>query len=333
MESIGCSYIAGIGAYLPEKIVRSDDIFAAAKPERFGVPVDFISRHIGIKERRVADTGVQPSDLATLASKLALKDSGVSPAQIDLIIFAGISRDCEEPATAHFVQTALGAKNAYCMDITNACLGFMAAWFAANAYIASKSAKNVLICTGENPNKFLPQAIDMISRAETKKNFKDQLGFLTVGDGGAAFVLTRPPEQSRGLRWIKFLSKGALAPLCYYNKVGFGIDGAMHMSTISRELIRFNEEIIDETMDRLEWFPEQIDKVYMHQVGRKPHELLAALAKVPIEKAPSTYSQFGNLTSSTIPVSMYLNPPERGQRVLILGAGSGLSVCQGGMIY
>lgn len=333
MKTIGQSRIAGIGAYLPEQVVTSDELMEAVNCRRFGIPETYLSRYVGIHERRWADPEMQPSEMASLASEVALRNSGVTPDEVDLIIFTGITRDCEEPSTAHFVQQRLGANNAFCLDVSNACLGFMTGLSVADAYIASGAARTVLVCTGEAPSHAVRQCIKQMLEQEDKKLFKSWLGFLTAGDAGGAMVVRPAESDEEGLRWIRFASKGKHAKLCYYRRLGEELDGQMVMSEISKEMIQFNQELIETTFDQLDWSPESIDKLYCHQVGAKPHIMLAELAKQTPEKAPVTYDRFGNLTSATMPVNMYLNPPERGDRLLFFGAGSGLSICHGGMVF
>lgn len=334
MQTIGSTKILGVGAYLPKKIVTSDELMGSVDCERFGIPENYISKFIGVVERRHAEKHEQPSDLATLASEVALRDSGVTPSEIDLIIFAGITKDCEEPATSHFVQQKLGATNAICLDVSNACLGFMTAISVADAYLKAGCVQKVLVCTGEKMSRYMDDLrSEMLSTAD-KEYFKSVLGFLTAGDGGGAMVLSKSdPYQGDGLNWIKFSSRGNHAKLCYVERTEAGARGQMIMKEISREIINMHSEMIENSLLSLDWPSSTIDKLYCHQVGAKPHKLLSRMAGVKEEQAPITYDKFGNLTSATMPINMFLNPPRRGDRIMFLGTGSGLSICQGGMIF
>lgn len=333
MESIGNSYIAGIGAYLPPTRVSSDELMAEVRCSRFGIPEDYMSRHVGISERRVADPATQPSDLATLASESALCDAGVMADEIDLIIYTSITRDCDEPSTAHFVQSRLGAMNATCMDVSNACLGFMTGLSIADAYISKGSATTVLVCAGECQSHTVDAATAILRKLSDKEQFKRMFGVLTVGDAGGAMVIRPSTLADSGWKWLKFASNGVHADLCYFKRSANGPEGAMQMAEISREMVRMHADHIEHTYKTIGWPPSTIAKLYCHQVGRKPYDLLRNVAQVNREQAPVTYEKFGNLTSATIPVGMYLNRPERGERLLFLGAGSGLTICQGAMTF
>ena len=333
MEIRGASRIAGIGAYLPPQRVHSDDLMREVRCDRFGIPDNYISKHIGITERRWADHSQNPSELATLASEVALRNSGVTADEIDLIVFAGISKDCEEPSTAHFVQNNLGAKNAICMDVSNACLGFLTAMSIADAFIAGGRASSVLVCTGEMQSRVIKEGMSRVWEITGKEEFREKLGFLTAGDGGGAMVIQASDGDSQGWKWLKFHSNGVHAHLCQYRLDFDGIHGQMLMKEISREIVEMHSKNIGYAYEKLEWTPGDVDKLYCHQVGERPHRWMVKLAGKEAESAPTTYEKFGNLTSATFPINMHINPPSRGEKLLLLGTGSGLSICQGGMIF
>lgn len=331
MEIVGKSRIAGIGAYLPKQVVYSDDLMLESGCIKFGTPQDYISKRIGIIERRVADDQTQPSDMAISASCEAMKDAGISAAEIGLILYCGIDRDWEEPATAHRVQVEIGA-TASCFDVTNACHGFMDGISIANAYISTGAAENVLVCTGEKQSKTLYSILHKLKKVKDKSQYKKYLGALTVGDAGGAMIIQRC-EDTTGLKWMQTYSEGKHSDLCYYRNTKDGVDGQMLMREITVQITRLHQRLIDRTYEKLNWEPNDIDAMYCHQVGQKPHEALVRLAGKSVVDAPVTYPYFGNLTSATIPVNMAMNRPKRGQKLLLMGTGSGLSICQAGMVF
>ncbi len=54
-----------------------------------------------------------------------MEQAKVAAKDIDLILLATATPDMVFPATACFVQTKIGAKNAACLDISAACAGFL----------------------------------------------------------------------------------------------------------------------------------------------------------------------------------------------------------------
>ncbi len=332
METKGFSKISGIGAYLPEQIVTSEELMREAQCRKFGVQETFISRAIGIKRRRFASDEESFADLAINASREAIKDAAIDPRDIDMVLFCGIDRDCPEPSTAHTVQKELGALNAECLDISNACLGALNGLSIANAYIGVGSAENILVCTGEKPSIVTLDIIRQLKQATDKQVFRKLMGALTVGDAGGAFIVT-PKTMRTGCEYLNFQSEGQYASLCYYRHTENGVEFQMLMENISNKGLDLHKKQIIDTYEKLNWEPTVVEKLYCHQVGAGPHNEFASLATQPLFKAPAIYEEYGNLTSATFPVNMALHRPQEGEKTLLLGAGSGLSICQIGIQF
>ena len=332
METKGYSTIIGIGAYLPRQVVTSEDLMHEACSRKFGVPETFLARASGIKERRFSQSDESFADLAVNASREAIKDAQIDPLDIDMVLFCGIDRDCPEPSTAHNVQKEIGASNATCMDVSNACLGILNGLSVANAYIGVGGAENILICSGEKPSIVTLDIIRQLKGANSKKVFRKLLGALTVGDAGGAFIVSKK-DADTGCQYLNFKSEGQYSNLCYYKHTPTGIEFEMLMEKISKTGVSLHQHEIDKTYQKLNWDPQSVHKLYCHQVGAGPHVEMASLATQPLEKAPITYEYFGNLTSATFPVNMSLHKPKKGERALLLGSGSGLSICQIGVQF
>ncbi len=332
MEMKGFLKITGVGAYLPSQIVTSDDLMREAQCNNFDVSSDFLRRFSGIEERRFANAEDNPSDLATHAAKMAIDHAGIDAKDIDQVLFCGIERDRAEPATAHTVADNLGIEGADCFDISNACHGIMSGLLSANGTIGIGAAENILICTGEKPSNVTYDILRQLKGSHDKALFKKLMGGLTVGDAGGALLVSRTqPEE--GCKLMKFNSISKYRDYCYYKHTNAGVEFQMEMSKISNAVVQMHREMIDDTYSKLGWTSDSIAKVYCHQAGEKPHIKMAELARQPLNKAPITYKKLANLTSATIAVNMHLNPPNYGDRVLIMGAGSGIAGSQVGLIH
>ena len=333
MNMTGHSRIASIGTYLPDQVVTSKELMDEVESEsRFGIPNTWIEELTGIHSRRFAAPEDRPSDLAINAGQAALEKCGMDPKDIGMVLYCGIDRDWIEPATSHRIQRELGCINATCLDITNACHGFSNGLSVGDAMIATGAAENVLVVTGEVPSHLIHDVIKDIRENPTKENFHNKIGGFTTGDAGGAVILQRASENS-GIKTYRFDSRGRYAELCFYK---FDQDGKrcgqMIMDKISAVMIRMHQAIINDTYQELAWKPEDVDHLICHQVGSKPHHRMAKLAGIRLEKAPTIFQSYGNLTSATIPVTLDTANPEAGDRILILGAGSGLSISQIGLV-
>ncbi len=331
MLTNGSSKVTGAGAYLPKTVVKSETLMDAVKCERFDIPVSWINDMVGVKERRVAEPGTQPSELALKAGRAAIENAGIDGRDIDLVIYCSIERDFSEPATAHLIQAEL-APNASCFDVANACHGIMNGIQIADAMIQSGGAETALLVTGEIPSMVTEYAIDAINKSNDPADFHRWLGALTVGDAGGALILQRKSKPEEGFQKLSFHSAGKYTDLCYYRRNADGIEGQMLMKEISVKMVKMHGAHIRNTYESLGWIPDDVDTLITHQVGRRPHLSLSRISSVPLSRATQTYEKFGNLTSTTIPVNLALFPPSANSKVLILGAGSGLSISQVGMM-
>ena len=171
-----------------------------------------------------------------------------------------------------------------------------------------------------------------LKAATNKDDFRRWLGFLTVGDAGGAMLIQASGANS-GWKRLRFRSEGENINLCYYRWEDSGLMGQMIMKGVSEKMLEIHQSMMGQTYADLAWMPHQVKKAYCHQVGKKPHIAMAEMAEVALEDAPITYAQYGNLTSATIPIAMFLEPPRRGDKILFLVAGGGFSVSQCGMVY
>ncbi|MCL4216049.1 MAG: 3-oxoacyl-ACP synthase, partial [Candidatus Hydrogenedentes bacterium] len=133
------SRIIGTGHYLPEKILTNKDL------EKFMDTTDeWIRQRTGISQRHVVEKGQGSSDVAAPAALMAIKNAGVDPKDIDLIVCGTTSPDHIFPTTGCVVQAKIGASNAAAYDVNAACSGFVYALATADAFIKTGRYKNVL---------------------------------------------------------------------------------------------------------------------------------------------------------------------------------------------
>ena len=327
MKELFKTQIIGAGAAIPDRRVASDDLLKSIDSEkRFGIPHSFISDKIGIVERRVANILDKPSDLAIEASINAMCQSRIDALDIDLIVYCGIDRDWVEPATAHRVQDFIGAKNAYCFDVSNACHGMMNGLDYANDKIQLGKIETALICTGEKSSDLLYDVMNkLVQPGVTRSDFDKWVGTLTVGDAGGAFIVSRGKDDT-GLKSMQFYSAGEHADLCAYTRNEHGIEGHMYMKSISHQIASLHKQKIKNAYKAVGWTPNDIEHLICHQVGGTPHNLLCRIAGVSVGKSTRTYPMLGNITSATMAVSMALTTHNRGDKILLLSTGSGLTI-------
>src|SRR6478609_12231398 len=162
--------IIGTGSYTPEKILTNEDLSRMVDTSD-----EWITTRTGIKERRVAAKDETTSDMAAKAALKAIEQAEISPEEIDLILVATATPDMVFPATACFIQTKIGAKNAACLDVSAACAGFLFALEIGQQFITSHTYETVLVIGAE--------------KLTSITNWTDRNTCVLFGDGAGAVLL------------------------------------------------------------------------------------------------------------------------------------------------
>jgi 3-oxoacyl-[acyl-carrier-protein] synthase III len=176
-------FVSGVGSELPPRRVTTAEVEEWAGIGRFGFEPGWLERVTGVRERRWAEPDVNPSDLAAAAKK-ALADADADPLSVDVVIFAGITRDFIEPAVANVVSEQLGTRRARIFDVGNACNGLIDALDVADALISSGKAGRVLVTSGER------SSISINWWAETVDELASMLTGLPLAEHGAGVALS-----------------------------------------------------------------------------------------------------------------------------------------------
>ncbi|WP_315818791.1 hypothetical protein [Paraflavitalea speifideaquila] len=125
------SRITGIGMYVPEKIVTNQDLTKYMETND-----EWIQERTGIKERRYAHrTGETTTTMGVEAAKIAIERAGITPQDIDFIVFATLSPDYYFPGCGVLVQRAMKMKEIGALDVRNQCSGFIYALSVADQFI------------------------------------------------------------------------------------------------------------------------------------------------------------------------------------------------------
>lgn len=141
--------IVGLGLYLPEKRMTAAEI-SAATGGRWSE--EAVIQKLGIVEKRLPSG--EPCDgtqeMGALAALDCLKSTGIDPMEIDAILC--ITEEWKEyPLTtsACYVQSRVGAWNAWGIDVQNRCCTCVSAMkLAKDILLADEECKTVLVCGG-----------------------------------------------------------------------------------------------------------------------------------------------------------------------------------------
>ncbi|MFC0861509.1 beta-ketoacyl-ACP synthase III [Sphaerimonospora cavernae] len=163
--------VLAFGGYQPAEVVTNDDL-----SKRMDTNDEWIRSRVGIQERRIAGPHESEIDIAVQAGGKALAASGLSSADIDLVIVATCTMEAPIPNAAGRVAHRLGIQAPGAFDVNAACAGFCYALAAASDAVRAGSATHVLVVGSEK----LSQWIDWDDRA-TAVIFADGAGAAVVG--------------------------------------------------------------------------------------------------------------------------------------------------------
>lgn len=324
--------LVGVAAHLPETTLTTaelEDRLAARNPD---LPLrrGLIHDHSGVRRRHIALPHDKPSDLAAHAARRVLEDNDVQAADLDLIIYAGVSSDAVEPATGHIVAAKIGACCPV-FDIRNACNSVLNALQVANVLITGGHHRRVLICCGELPTAGTPWTV------ASDEEFVRVAASYTVSDVGAALLLEASDEPGVLAQRFAAYSAGWQAAVAAVDNLT--TDPSADRPSLgplivdSGELVRgigsidygvFHKPLADLG---LTW--DDFAAVCVHQATLPTLWWFCDQVGIPPGKVVVTIVQHGNLVAATLLVQLARavgsGQVKRGDLVALVGLASGAS--------
>lgn len=196
------SKIAGIGMYVPANVVTNNDLLKYMETSD-----EWIQERTGIQERRYAHrTDETTTTMGVEAAKIAIERAGITPQEVDFIIFATLSPDYYFPGCGVLLQRAMKMREIGALDIRNQCSGFVYAISVADQFIKTGMYKNILV-VGAEKHSF---GLDFSTRGRNVS--------VIFGDGAGAVVLQPTEKENQGILSTHLHSDGASAEiLAMYN--------------------------------------------------------------------------------------------------------------------
>jgi len=314
-------YLSGVACVLPEQRIVNEEILELVSYYSRGIytgdirsllsSIDAKLRRIGIKSRYWRSSKERPFALLERACDIALKRSKVARSEVDFVIYVGVDRGFAEPANACFVAKELGMNGARTFDVVDACLGWSTATEIAQALFTSAPGAVALIASAEFPMRpngsVIPECFTIAAEAELDWKFPA----FTLGEAASASVLA-----GEGPEWRYFHESHAeFADLCTVNlgppsdyagpssrfgsseTRGFRAYGADLGRQIYRPAIRVLRQLVDQIGPSRIVFPHSVVGPYIDQVVERVSSEL---------KVFSTFSETGNLATSSLPASISL---------------------------
>lgn len=173
--------IRSMGIYLPDKYVTSKDI-----SEWAGIPQKIVEEKLGIKKKSIPGEQDHTCQMGIEAAKQAIEKAGITPEEIDLVIYIGEEHKEYLLWTAAIkIQQEIGAVNAWAFDAAMRCgTTIMAMKVAKDMLLSDPSISTVLLAGGYRNGDYIDY-----------KNERTRFMF-NLGAGGGAMILQKNYKQN-----------------------------------------------------------------------------------------------------------------------------------------
>lgn len=309
--------IAGIGSFLPEKVVSNKDL-----EKSMDTSDEWIRERTGIKRRHIAADNETTSSLGLEAARRAMADAGVGPEDIDLIIVGTCTPDKVFPSTACIIQRQLGVKGSAALDVNAACSGFIYGLDLANRYIKTGGAKTALVIGAETLSRIT--------------NWEDRGTAILFGDGAGCIVLQASDEP--GIFATHIHADGEYEDLLQVQcGVSVGYDKLqagkafieMNGNAVFKRAVATFDNIARETVADFDGDLSDIDWFVPHQANMRIIKAAARKLGLPMERVIATVDEHANTSGASIPLALDQAVKDgrikRGDTVMFAAFGAGFT--------
>lgn len=306
--------LAGVGSYLPARIVGNDELSLTVDTSDA-----WIQERTGIKQRHLAAPHETCAFMGTAAARAALEHAQAGPGDVDAVILATSTPDQAFPATALRVQAALGIGQGFGFDLSAACSGFVYGLSVADAMIRAGQVRGVLVIGSEVYSRIL--------------NWSDRGTCVLFGDGAGAVFLRAGADDGPGILSTHLHGQGSLGDILY-------VDGAVGQATRPGHLMMNGREVfrhavaklaaaVDEALLANGMVHADVDWLVPHQANRRIIEAMGKKLGLDPGRVVMTVDRHANTSAASIPLALAEAVGDgrigRGDVVLMEALGGGLT--------
>ncbi|MGI9333963.1 MAG: 3-oxoacyl-ACP synthase III family protein [Gammaproteobacteria bacterium] len=316
--------IVGLGHSVPPRMVANVEI-----ARRFECTPEWIGELTGVESRHHCEPQTGPGAIAigAQAAREAIEDAGLARDEVDLIVNASGTQVQAIPDGASLLQRelGLGASGVPCVSIHTTCLSFLNALQFAGALLHAGVHRRVLIVSSEAASAGLdPQDVETSA---------------LMGDAAAAAVVQAvPPGDRSRIHALHFETYGEGSELTVVRGGGtrnpplapHTRPGDHYFQMDKRSLLKLMLQRLPPFLERV-WPGHDLralDHVVPHQASPATFSLLERVGFAP-QRVHESLSVLGNCVAASIPATLYravrAGAVKRGDRVLLLGSGAGVS--------
>lgn len=288
--------ITAVGMYVPDKVLDNKYFESILDTSD-----EWITTRTGIKERRILEEGGS-SILATRAMEDMIKNHNIDPLEIDAIIVATVTPDMFFPSTSCLVQDNIGAKNAWAMDLSAACSGFLFALQTGASLIESGAYKKVAVIGADKMSSIV--------------DYTDRNTCLLFGDAAAAVLLEGTEDLEYGFKDSKLYSDGSGRDSLYMKAGGSAmppthetIDQRLHSvyqdgKAVFKVAVKGMADVAVEIMERNNLTSDDVAYLVPHQANLRIIDATGKRMGISEDKVCKNIQKYGNTTAATIPLCL-----------------------------
>lgn len=283
--------LVGAGSYLPSNVVTNDDLSKFVETDD-----NWIKQRTGISQRHIVAEGEKTSDLAVQAARRALKNAGVSAAEVDIIIVATTTPDDTFPSTASVVQHKLEAYQAFAFDVQAVCAGFVYALTVGDSLIRSGQGRRALIIGAESFTKLL--------------DWEDRSTCVLFGDGAGAVVLEASDDapEDWGVLSTVLHTDGRYRDILYVDGGPSATGTIGHVKMKGQDVFKHAVEklssAMNEVIEKTGHQPDDIDWLIPHQANIRIIDGMQRKLGLPAERVVRCVSKHANTSAASIPLAL-----------------------------
>jgi len=328
MSSLRNSEIAGVGHYVPSRVVTNSDL-----TELMETTDEWIQERTGIRERRwFAEGKDTTANMGAAAARKALEMAGLTPDDVQMIVFATLSPDYFFPGSGVLLQRELGIKAPIpAFDVRNQCSGFVYALSMADQFVKTGMYDTVLVVGSE------------IHSSGLDKTTRGRGVSVIFGDGAGAVLLRPSTREGHGILSTHLHSQGEFAEELIVKEPGsnregrvdYAVANALDMypymngqNVFKHAVVRF-PQVIKEALDQNGYQPQDLNLLIPHQANLRITQYVQQKMGLADDKIFSNIQRYGNTTAASVPIALSEalagGRIQRGDLVCLAAFGSGFT--------
>jgi 3-oxoacyl-[acyl-carrier-protein] synthase-3 len=282
----------------------------------------------GARQRRIADPNAPVAQGDAEAARLALKDAGIQPDDVDLVMSSAVLQDDLVPSNGPAIQDLVGCSRAPGIGVESYCSAALAQLDLAAPLVETGRARFVLCVVSHQLNRINnpEQAVSPIF-GDASAAFvvgevppgRGVVGMVRGGDGSLRGAVTHLYRDTPGATWWKDAS-GPVQP---------GILDPEAAKRLARNALKYPIETIRELTEITRVPLDAVAAIAMIQPLPWYQAAVADGLGIPTERVPSTYDQYAHLGGAGV-IANLIEAKKRGMLrdgapVVLYAHGAGIA--------